>query len=557
MYREGGAFMASLFLCILNNTCVLVFACLKDLYYNISWLFSEYARGEFMNKKRILGTCVAILLVVSMGIGIMHHQGYEVADLLGEEASEKLEELLHPVSDETKEYVSDLSKAYDIILEKGTRDFFEGYTVDYSFLNWVNSNFGDAVVMDIAYRLYEGYVDAQLWYKETGNSMHVLWIMYCDQLQYATYNLENVHWMESEDETITIDLTGDINLADDWYTMQTLNTKTNGIYDCISEDVVNELQSADISVINNEFVFSDGGDRQVGKAYTFRSQTANVWMLDAFGTDLANLANNHTYDYQDSGLMDTIFTLESYGIETMGAGNNIEEAKAIQYYIVNGRKIAFVSATEIEKFYRYTKEATATEAGVLKTLDPTIYNEVIAEAKAHSDYVIASVHWGTEGTYQYSNSQHGLAEEFVNAGADVVIGGHPHRLQGVEFINNVPVVYSLGNFWFSTGTLYTTIAQVEIDEDGELALRLIPCIQKDLTTSILATKEEQDAFYKFMADISYGVVIDQNGYFYNTQNGQNSHLIDGVNYLSAMNYGFYSGSIDLEGRPIDVVGNLK
>ena len=88
-----------------------------------------------------------------------------------------------------------------------------------------------------------------------------------------------------------------------------------------------ELQSADISVINNEFVFSDGGDEQTNKAYTFRAKTANVSMLDVFGADLANLANNHVYDYRASGLMDTIATLNNYGIVTMGAGANLAEAE--------------------------------------------------------------------------------------------------------------------------------------------------------------------------------------------------------------------------------------
>ena len=515
-----------------------------------------------MTKKRIIGTCIAVLFVFVVAVVFISQNGYAVTNLFDEETSEKLEAffdekgLLKPTKEEKKDYVSDVSKAYGIILEKGTRDFFEGYPVDESFLNWINGKFGDEVIMDIAYRLYEGYVEEELWYNETGNSMHVLWIMYCQDLQYATYYLGNIHWMDSEDDIITIDMTGDINLADDWHTMQVLSARENGIYDSISAGITAELQSADISVINNEFVLTDGGDRQVDKAYTFGAKTENVWMLDVFGADLANLANNHTYDYRESGLMDTIDTLENYGIETMGAGANLEEAKAIQYYIINGKKIAFVSATEIERFTRYTKEATETEAGVLKTLDPTIFNAVIQEADAHSDYVIANVHWGTEGSYQFSNSQHGLAEGFVNAGADAVIGGHPHRLQGVEFINGVPVMYSLGNFWFSTGTLYTAIAQIEIETNGELALRLIPCIQKDVATEILP-KEEQDAFYKFMADISYGVAIDKDGYFYDTQNGKNADMLGGENYLSAMAYGRYNGNVDLEGRPIDIVGNLR
>lgn len=498
-----------------------------------------------MTKKRIFCACLSVFLIGAIGLGMLYYSGSQSDVMFAKETNKQ------------KMAVNDLSKAFNIILEKGTKEFREGYPVDESFLCWVSNTFGDSVVLDLAYHLYEGYADSDMWYQTTGNSIHVLWLMYCKDLGYSTYNLENVNWMDCTDENVvTIDLIGDINLADDWYTMQTASAKENGIYDCISQDIVTELQSADISVINNEFVFSDGGDRQTNKSYTFRAKTANISLLDAFGTDLANLANNHTYDFRESGLMDTIATLEDYGIATMGAGANLEEAKTIQYYVANGKKIAFVSATEIEKYARYTKEATETEAGVLKTLDPTIYNKVIAEAAENSDYVIASVHWGVEGTYSHNASQYNLAKGFVNAGADAVIGGHPHRLQGVEYIDDVPVCYSLGNFWFSTGTLYTTIAQIQIDEDGELALRMIPCMQKDLTTSMLSA-EEADAFYKFMADISKNIVIDENGFIYNTANGANSQLKNGENYQSGKGYGSYNGSLDLEGRAIDIVGNLR
>ena len=516
-----------------------------------------------MDKTRIRNVCISILLIVAISVGIFQHSGIDWRNLFGEDAGEKIEgvlgenPLLNPVKPGTKLAINDLSKAFSIILEKSTREFHKGYPIDESFLHWIGKTFGDDAVMDIAYRMYEGYVDERLWYEYTENSMHVLWLKYCKDLGFATYQLENVHWHDcASEDVITIDLTGDINLADDWHTMLAASTKKNGIKDCISEEIVKELQSADISVINNEFVFSDGGDRQVNKAYTFRAKTENISMLEVFGADLANLANNHTYDFRESGLMDTIATLEGAGIVTMGAGENLAAAKTIQYYVANGKKIAFVSATEIERYSKYTKEATETEAGVLKTLDPTIYKKVIAEAKKNSDYVIASVHWGVEGTYTYNMSQYRLAAGFVAAGADAVIGGHPHRLQGIEYINGVPVCFSLGNFWFSTGTLYTTIAQIQIDDKGELALRMLPCKQQDLVTTML-TGEEADTFYKFIADISKNVVIDKDGIIYNTANGENSHLLDNGNYESGKRYDRYNGNYDLEGRAIDIVGNLK
>ena len=463
---------------------------------------------------------------------------------------------LEPVQPETKKAINDMTKAFNILLERGTRKFYEGYPVDDTFLHWVNKECGEAVILDLAYRLYEGYDSTALWYYHTGSTMHVLWLQYCKDLQFATYYLDNVKWLDCASDVVTLDFTGDINLADDWHTMQAAATKPNGIYDCIAPEITKELQSADLSVINNEFVFSARGEPLAGKAYTFRAKTSNVSMLELFGADVANLANNHVFDFGADSLMDTIATLENAGITTMGAGANIKEASEVQYFVANGKKISLVTATQIERYSNYTKEATETTPGVLKTKRPERYYAVIREAAANSDYVIANIHWGTEGRYNYAADQTTLAKGFVEAGADVIIGGHPHRLQGVEYVENVPVMFSLGNFWFSTGTLYTMIAQVQIDAAGEVAVRTIPCIQKDLTTSMLSA-EESDAFYKFMADISKNVVIDKDGYFYNTAGGQNADMKDGINYQSGMRYDTYNGGLDLEGRPIDIVGNLR
>lgn len=497
-----------------------------------------------MSKRHIGRTCFILLFLLALIVGCTSSNPQEE---LGQKDENHAYQAL----------LTDLSGAFDIILEKGTQDFFKGYPIDYAFLHWLSVTYGEDVILDMAYAVYEGSIEDDVWYQMTGSSMHVLWLEYCQKMQYATYYLENVHWMKcASEEVVTMDFTGDINLADEWHTMQALVQRENGIYDCIAPEIVEELQNVDLSIINNEFVFTDGGDRQMDKVYTFGAKTEHVAMLEAFGADLANLANNHTYDYRASGLMDTIATLQNAGIETMGAGANLEEAKAIQYYVANGKKIAIVSATEIERYSNYTKEATETEAGVLKTLNPTIFNEVIREADKNSDYVIVNAHWGVEGTYLYNTTQQSYAQGFIEAGADAVLGGHPHRLQGVEFIEGVPVVYSMGNFWFSTGTLYTEIVQLQIDDKGELALRIIPCLQQNLSTRLL-TAEEQDAFYKFMADISYGVVIDKEGFVYDTQNGNHAELLDGTNYQSSMNYGSYNGMIDLEGRAIDIVGNLN
>lgn len=500
--------------------------------------------------------------------------------------------------------VTDLTETFDTILNYATKTTCKGCSIDESFLLWLDARYGDAAIIDIAYELSHGNSKAEIWYDNTGASIRVLWLRYCRDLSYSTYMLDNVVWLDDmnavdvdTDKTIKIDLVGDINLADDWYTMDAA-TQRGGVSDCISENAQSELASADISVVNNEFVYEDGETPLAGKTYTFGAATENVKLLKIFSADLVTLANNHVYDYGEEGLISTLDTLDGAEIPYVGAGRNLEEASAIKYFVVKGRKIAFVSATEIEKFAKYTKEATENSPGVIKTIDTSLFCNVIAEAKANADYVVACVHWGIEGKNDFEAEQRRMAEDYVKAGADVVIGGHPHRLQGVEFIEDTPVAYSLGNFWFSTGTIYTTIAQIRIDGSGELSLYMIPCIQQNLTTSILTEEAEIDDFYKYVADVSYGVGIDADGKFYNSfnvikdesvnektnsdysnagklnysnaadkimteSNITESNITDDnitediFKYRSGTAYAVHSDLVDLEGRPIDIVGNLQ
>ena len=531
----------------------------------------------------------------------------EVKSSEGKTTADKNAEDINVVSDTTGKikFHTDLTETFDTILTYATKTTCQGCSIDESFLLWLDARYGDAAVIDIAYELSQGNSEPEVWYDNTGESIRVLWLRYCRDLSYSTYMLDNVVWLDDinavdadsdknviTDKTITIDLVGDINLADDWYTMEAA-AQRGGVSDCISENAQSELAAADISVVNNEFVYEDGETPLAGKTYTFGAATENVKLLKIFSADLVTLANNHVYDYGEEGLISTLDTLDGAEIPYVGAGRNLEEASAIKYFVVKGRKIAFVSATEIEKFAKYTKEATENSPGVIKTIDTSLFCSVIAEAKVNADYVVACVHWGIEGKNDFEAEQRRMAEDYVKAGADVVIGGHPHRLQGVEFIEDTPVAYSLGNFWFSTGTIYTTIAQIRIDENGELSLYMIPCIQQNLTTSILTEDAEIDDFYKYVADVSYGVGIDADGRFYNSfevikdesvnentnsdysnagklnygnaadKNMTESNITDDnitediFKYRSGTAYAVHSDLVDLEGRPIDIVGNLQ
>lgn len=452
--------------------------------------------------------------------------------------------------------LADLTEAFDVILQGATKEFIAGYVIDESFLMWLDAQYGDEAVIELAACIMDGEQNTDLWYDLTGNSIHVLWLNYCKDTGFQKYQLENVYWKESADASETVlGFAGDFNFAENWSTTEYMEKQPNGIYDCFSEELLQEMQASDILLMNNEFAYSDRGTPVWGKDYTFRAKPEKVKLLSAFGADIVSLANNHVYDYGKEALLDTLDLLQQEEMPYLGAGENIDEASKIVWFVANGKKIAIVSATQIERSRRYTKEATKTEPGVLKTLNPEKFVGVIEEARKKSDYVIAVVHWGTEGTLWPDQSQRDLAEKFSAAGADAIIGGHPHRLQGADYVRGIPVAYSLGNFWFSDGTLYTTLAQIVIAENGKLTLRYQPCIQKELKTSLITDENEKEEFYHYLAAVSGNIGIDEAGNVYDK--GAEDYPAGQIVYDSDTSKTKIRGTSDNEGNAIDIVGNLK
>lgn len=414
------------------------------------------------------------------------------------------------------EELSETENVYEEILNGCTQKFIGNKPIDENFLNWFHSHYGDDSINRIVDAVRNQQMESELWYELTGNSIQVLWISYCQDTGFQSELIENTYYKEcaSEDE-IVLDFTGDINLAEGWSTTKFMDRQANGIFDCLSSDLILELQNADILMMNNEYTYSDRGYPIPGKAYTFRAAPSRVEVLQQLGVDIVSLANNHVYDYGEEALLDTFGTLERAEIPYVGAGRNLDEAKKIVYFVANGRKIAIVSATQIERSYNYTKEATEDVPGVLKTLNPDKFLEVIKEAEKNSDYVIVYPHWGTEGTNVYGSDQRELAEAYVGAGADVIIGGHTHCLQGISYIEDVPVIYSLGNFWFNGNTIETGVAQVRIQKDGSIRFRFLPCIQSGTRTRLLTEGSQREEVLDFMRSLSKEVEIDKDGYVTN------------------------------------------
>ena len=329
----------------------------------------------------------------------------------------------------------------------------------------------------------------------------------------AIANGENVWIVECADsERVTFAFAGDILLDDSYAMMYHYRNRGSDLYDTFSTALLERMRSADVFMLNNEFPFSTGGTPTPGKKFTFRANPSNIELYEQMGVDVVSLANNHAYDYGETALMDTFTTLENANIPYVGAGRNIDEAKKPLYLIANGIKIAIVSATQIERNATPdTKEATATSAGVLRCMDPSALLEVIAEAKANSDFVVLYIHWGTESQEQTDWLQDEQAPIYAQAGVDLIIGDHPHCLQKIDVVSGVPVIYSLGNFWFNSKTQNTCLVEITVNKDGMETFQFIPCIQNDCRT-ILLEGNEKDGVLNYMRGLSPNVLIDDDGY---------------------------------------------
>ncbi|MDE7322088.1 MAG: CapA family protein [Lachnospiraceae bacterium] len=323
---------------------------------------------------------------------------------------------------------------------------------------------------------------------------------------------ENVRVVECADsERVSFLFAGDILLDDEYAMMFRYRSRGSDIYDTFTGGLLERMQTADVFMLNNEFPFSTRGAPTEGKQFTFRANPANVELLGQIGVDVVSLANNHAYDYGEEALLDTFTTLENAGIPYVGAGRNIEDAKKPLYLIANGMKIGIVSATQIERnAVPDTKEATSTNAGVLRCMDPSALLEVIAETKANCDFVILYIHWGTESQEETDWLQDKQAPIYAEAGVNLIIGDHPHCLQKIDVVSGVPVVYSLGNYWFNSKTQDTCLVEVGINKDGIQDFRFVACRQEDCRTRELEGSDKEGVL-NYMRGLSPNIQIDSEG----------------------------------------------
>ncbi len=306
---------------------------------------------------------------------------------------------------------------------------------------------------------------------------------------------------------ISIDMVGDINLADGW-AIDFAEANGGQVQAAFAPEILEHLTNADIFFANHEFTLSSRGEA-LNKYYTFRADPSRMTYWQQLGVDVVDLANNHAYDFGEEAFLDTLDALDANGIKRVGAGRNLSEAMAPAYFDYDGYRVAFVAADRSQKGDEVrAAEAGESTPGVLFCFDDALFIQAVAQAAENADFVIAVPHWGTEGSTTLEDVQVELAHKLIDAGADVVVGTHPHILQGMEFYQGKLIAYSLSDFWFNTETSQTLVLNIEL-VDGVPAYKIIPALQTE--QQVITSEQVTGEVIQQMRALSPGLSIADDG----------------------------------------------
>lgn len=290
---------------------------------------------------------------------------------------------------------------------------------------------------------------------------------------------------------------------------------TLGIYDqsgelkqMLSEELLNAMTQADVFFLNQECSISSEGEALEGKG-VLHANADRMKILEGLGADVVSLGNEHAADFGQDALKENLELLKNAKIAAVGAGADANQAKQPVYLIVNGIKIGFTAASGVEDTFDLA--AGEGKAGIQEYTDTKQYEDVIREAAANCDYLIVYDHEGKGDTNNVEAYQKEHAAAFLEAGADLVLGGHSDRLQGMEYINGKPVVYSMGSVLTDGTSRYAGILKLTIKPEGLEQMEIVPAIQTEEKTEYLDAKEEQKKMYDAVAALCPNAVIDENG----------------------------------------------
>lgn len=239
------------------------------------------------------------------------------------------------------------------------------------------------------------------------------------------------------------------------------------------------LAQADYRIGNLETAVATTGEPIPKKRFTFRAHPRVLSVLRGRFDALA-VSNNHSCDYGSAAFLETLSHLDAGGIAYFGGGRNLSAAHTPLWIERHGLRIAVLGYSE---FKPRQFEAGSNWPGIAWSEDSHVVNDIHAARAAHADRIIIFMHWGWEKESNPVSRQRQLAHLMIDAGADIVIGGHPHIVQNSEYYKGHLIVYSLGNFVFDSFDKpeFRTgwILRLTFDKSGFIAWNTVAVIVDD------------------------------------------------------------------------------
>ena len=295
-------------------------------------------------------------------------------------------------------------------------------------------------------------------------------IVFGSNFIYANRNNEKVELNYSDNKVAQFTFVGDIMLGRSIKTKSELNN-----YEDVFKDVSYLWKDSQYVSGNIESALLDNPEEfeKSDKEIHLYAETKVANILKNNGFTMANLSNNHLGDFGRQGVISTINAVKSAGLNYVGADENIDDAATYDIQDINGIKVATIGISDIvPKDF----SANRTEAGILSTMYPS-YNRLVYEASQEADLVVVNLHWGIEYGVDESETQEKIGKALIDAGADVIIGSHPHVLQPIQTYKDGIIFYSMGNFVFDQGwsrTKDSMVLNYYINEKGEGTFEVVP-----------------------------------------------------------------------------------
>lgn len=269
--------------------------------------------------------------------------------------------------------------------------------------------------------------------------------------------------------------------------------------------VQDELQKADYAIVNLETAVTKRGTAY-SKEYHFRTGPQSLQGLKQAGFNMVSLANNHAKDYGEEGLLDTFDYLDEAGLDYVGAGKNSDQAYAAKFTEIKDKQIAILGFSRV--LPNVSWYAGPSKPGIASGYQLERMVQIISEVKADADFVFVYMHWGVERNSTPEAYQKSDARAMIDAGADGIFGSHAHVIQGLDFYNEKPIAYSLGNFLFPDYvqglTAESCLLTVVIDGD-EISMKYTPY---EITNNQVATLTAVDQYNRIQSleKISFDII---------------------------------------------------